>query len=200
MGSSYSQSVENLFDCEGCLAPVMRIVDTESSQATDSRLLFLTEGGTFYQKSLGGLTQTKMTLSLSEDHSSLNWKVEATMLSGESFGYVDMCIAEKIVVDGQKSFHILDKEKNEIFGCLAENTEQRDKWVVALNELLDSWVTDPSKKPKATQSGAARVSDKAEYFAQREAAIEERKKAAQAKREKYASGGMKHTAAAMMRA
>lgn len=195
-----SQSVESLFDCEGCLAPVMNLVsDSESAQATDLRLSFLIEGGTFYQKSLGGLTQTKLTLSLSTDHSSLNWKVEKTMLAAESFGFVDLCGANKIIVDGQKSFRILDKDNNEMFSCLAEDTEQRDKWVVALNELLDSWVTDPRKKPAKAVESAALVSDKAEYFAQREAAIKERKKAAQAKREKYASGGMKHTAAAMMR-
>ena len=44
------------------------------------------------------------------------------MLSGESFGYVDLCIAEKIVVDGQKSFRILDKEKKDIFEVALRKT------------------------------------------------------------------------------
>ena len=198
MGGSQSQ-VEALFDCEGCLAPVMRLVDSEASEATDSRLAFLIEGGEFYQKSMGGLTSTKVTLNLSADHSSLNWKVAATMLASESFGFVDLTKVTKVMVDGQKSFRIMEN-KNELFTAQAEDTEVRDKWVIALNELLDSWVNHPSQKPKATESSAARVSDKAEYFAKREAEIEARKEAAAAKREKYASGGMKHTAAAMMRA
>ena len=202
MGASGS-SLKEIFDCEGCLAPVMQLVDggdTESTEAAEARLAFLIEGDEFTQKVMAGLSSTKVRVNLSSDHASLDWRIEKSMLSAESYGSVDLTTCSKVSVDGQKAFRILGADsKEELFFAISDTTEKRDRWVIALNELLDKWKTRPESKPKANQS-AAKTSDKAKYFAQREMEIEARQAEAKAKREKYAGVGMKHTAAAMMRA
>ncbi len=78
----------------------------------------------------------------------------------------------------------------------AEDTPKRDKWVVALNDLLDSWEEHPESRPKQaiTQHGA---SNKAEYFEARENEIKKREEEAEEKKKKYSTGGMKYTAMAM---
>ena len=200
MGSATS-SLQEAFDCEGCLAPVTSLLDGgEAAEAEQNRLAFLVEGGTFSQKVMAGLGSTSVFVKLSEDHSSLDWKIEKTMLSSESFGSVDLTTVSKVAVDGQRGFRILgNDQKTELFSSMSDSTEVRDRWVIALNELLDKWKSKPDSKPKTNQS-AAKTSDKAEYFAKREKEMEARKLEAKKKRDKYAGVGMKHTAAAMMRA
>lgn len=200
MGASVS-SIKEVFDCDGCLAPVMNLVDGgEAAEAEQNRLAFLVEGATFSQKVMAGLGSSKVQVNLSEDHSSLDWRIEKTMLMAESYGSVDLTSVSKVSVDGQKGFRIFGSDqKEELFSAISESTEIRDRWVIALNELLDRWKSKPETKPKRVLS-AAKTSDKAEYFARREKEMEQRKLDAQKKREKYAGVGMKHTAAAMMRA
>lgn len=202
MGTTTS-SLKEVFDCEGCLAPVMQLVDGgggEAVEAEEARLAFLVEGAEFTQKVMAGLSSTKVQVNLSADHSSLDWRIEKTMLAAESYGSIDLTMCSKVSVDGQKAFRILGGDsKEELFFAISDSTEKRDRWVIALNELLEKWKANPDSKPKASLS-AGKTSDKAKYFAQREAEMEARKAEAQAKREKYAGVGMKHTAAAMMRA
>ena len=110
-----------LIDCDSCLAPVIKLVDGGKSEAEDaenSRLGPLCEGAEFQQKAMGGLTSNKVFVKLSADHSSLDWKVEGSMLQAESFGSVDMTCAGKVAVDHQKGLKVMSEDKKkELFQC-----------------------------------------------------------------------------------
>ena len=93
-------------------------------------------------------------------------------------------------------FFGIDKDKV-LFEIQAEDSGIRDQWVVSLNELLEGWKADPTKRPRSSVS-AAGTSNKADYFQQREKEIADRAKENAEKKKKYSAGGMKFTAQAML--
>ncbi len=79
----------------------------------------------------------------------------------------------------------------------AEDVLVRDKWALSLNEMLQTWESNPEKKPNYTAT-AAKTSKKDAYFKQREDELADRIKANEEKKKKYSTGGMQYTAIAMM--
>lgn len=89
-----------------------------------------------------------------------------------------------------------DNDKS-ILEVQAESPAVRDQWLIALNELMQGWTSDPSTKPIHNDT-AEKTSDKAAYFRKREEELAARIKENEEKKKKYSGGGMKHVAQAMM--
>ena len=164
----------------------------------------------FQRKAYMGLSAEDIFVSLSVDNKCLSWKVpKSGAISGawasisgnnpDEFGEVSLIdnIAT-IRATTENGFAVVDFSNKIIFEVCSEDVAIRDKWVRVLNELLQSWVSTPSSKPKKTTASAAGSSDKAAYFAMREQQIQDRKKLADERKKKYTAGGMKYTAIAMM--
>ena len=79
----------------------------------------------------------------------------------------------------------------------AEDAAVRDRWALAINELLQTWESAPEKKPHYNAT-AAKTSKKEEYYRQRELELAEKVKENEERKKKYSAGGMKHVALAMM--
>lgn len=89
-----------------------------------------------------------------------------------------------------------DNDKS-VFEVQAESPAVRDQWLIALNELMQGWISDPTSKPTHNDT-AEKTSDKATYFRRREEELAARIKENEEKKKKYSGGGMKHVAQAMM--
>jgi hypothetical protein len=120
---------------------------------------------------------------------------------GDEHGEVDLTSKVKSVkCAGTQGLHFIgvgDDNDKSIFEVQAQDPATRDQWLVALNELLQSWVLNPESKPSYNDS-ASKTSDKAAYFRRREEELAERIKENEEKKKKYSAGGMKYVAQAMM--
>ena len=144
-----------------------------------------------------GITSQELFISLNEDTSALTWKTVNNKWTKESHGEIDLTSSVKTIkIHGESGLQIIGIDDSNIFEVKAESSIIRDQWVVSLNELLQYWVDHPDSKPKSTTS-ADKVSNKAEYFRQREEEIQAREKLNAERKAKYAVGGMKHTAQIM---
>jgi hypothetical protein len=161
------------------------------------RLQLLIKGDNFTRSALLGLTSKEVFVNLSEDHSCLKWKIEKTTWTSEEFGEFDLTTTvKKLKTHGESSLQIVGPLDTILMEIKHKDPIVRDKWVLAINELLQSWIDDPEKKPKSSIS-ALGTTNKAEYFKKREEEIKEREKAAAERKSKYSTGGMQITAQIM---
>ena len=134
---------------------------------------------------------------MNEETSALTWKTVNNKWTKESNGEVDLTSSVKTVrLHGETGLQIIGIDDSTIFEVKAESPVIRDQWVVTINELLQFWIEHPDSKPKSTTT-AAKVSNKAEYFKQREEEIAAREKVNAERKAKYSAGGMKYTAQIM---
>lgn len=168
-------------------------------QARKSRLAVLQKGDKFLRSAWGGLSSTELFMDLSDDASLLRWKtVNTGILSKEEHGQIDLTSEVKSVrMKGSQGMCFISENDKTIFEVQAEESKTRDAWVLAINDLLDSWEKDPESKPSSTAS-AAGTSNKQEYFRKREEEIKARQKQNEEKKKKYSAGGMKFVAQAML--
>lgn len=188
------QGVSSVLDC---LSPVL-----DYSPAAQERLALLKKGENFHKGALLGLASEEIFVSLSEDTSTIEWKVVTKdnwmtavgAVDKNKHGQIDLTSAVKnLKIQGENSLQFIGMDGKLIIEIKAKDAAVRDQWMVAINELLQSWVDKPDNKPKSAVS-AAGTSDKAKYFKQREEEIEARQKASAERKAKYSTGGMKYTA------
>jgi hypothetical protein len=180
-----------------CLSPVL-----DYNPAAQERLAVLKEGDKFARAALLGLASEEIFVSLSEDSSTIEWKIVAKeswmsavgAVDNKKHGQIDLTSAVKnLKINGENGLQFIGMDGKLIIEIKAKDAAVRDQWMVAINELLQSWVDKPDKKPKSTVS-AAGTSDKAKYFKQREEEIVARQKESAERKAKYSAGGMKYTA------
>ena len=201
MGGQASQ-----IDCSCVLPKGLWVLDGEApgaageSDEKKERRAVLVRGANFLRPAWGGLSSQELVVKLAEDYSCLKWtSVGKGLFGGQpEFGEVALDSIANVKMNGAQGLQLLASDgKNTVaFSAQAETSSVRDQWVLCLNELLEDWKAHPETKPKA-QLSAAGTSNKDAYFKQRQLEIEEREKAAKLKREKYAAGGLKHTAQIM---
>jgi hypothetical protein len=169
---------------------------THDDDATNEALAVLKKGDKFVRNAYLGLTQQDLFIQLSDDTSAFQWKTENTWTKSEK-GEIDLTSqVKKFKSSGDKGLQLIALDGSVLFEVKAEETAIRDKWLVTLTELLHKWTDHPELRPKSSVT-AEGTSNKAEYFKNREAEILAREKVRAEMKAKYASGGMKHTAAAM---
>ena len=112
-------------------------------------------------------------------------------------GEVDLTKVRAVKISGVQGMQFIDVIGNILLEILAEDSNSRDQWLVAISELLDQWTSDPSSKPSQSSISAAGTTDKAAYFKQREKEMAERAKQREEKKKKYAAGGLQYTAQIM---
>ena len=197
----------NLFSCE-CLQQTFDVAATKFSNQLQivSEYEKLRKESKFKRKAYLGLTTQDLYIKLSNDNSFISWRVPTaepsswtSIIQKEEFGELSLIdnVATLRAVDTH-GLVIIDYSNKVLFEVIAEDAEVRDNWVLLINKLLQDWIVNPMNKPKMSGISAKGTSDKTAYFAMREKEIEERKKVADEKRAKYAAGGMKYTAIAMM--
>ena len=180
-------------------------------QSTVPNIDLLHKETKFSRKAYLGLTKEDIYVKLSNDTSTLSWRVPrgSDSLSGawanisgsnpDDFGEISLIDNIATIRSiGNDSLAIVDFSNKVVFEISTDDVELRDKWVSILSELLQSWVSNPSNKPKISLISAAGSSDKTAYFAMREQQLIDKKKIADERKKKYTSGGMKYTAIAMM--
>ena len=187
----------NTLDCS-CLVQGFG-VNTSDEKASRDRIELLQKGQKFLRKVLLGLSSQEVNVKLSEDSSCIEWRIEATRLSKEEYGELDLtkkvkCV--KLVGTAGMQFIGVEGDKS-LLEVHADDVAIRDKWALSINELLQTWESQPEKKPSYNPT-AAKTSKKEEYFKIREAELAERIKANDEKKKKYSAGGMQYTALAMM--
>jgi hypothetical protein len=171
--------------------------ENADEKIVQERLQQLVKGDNFTRSALLGLTSKEMFVKLTEDYSAIQWKIDKTTWTKEEFGEFDLTAeVKKLKTTGESSLQIIGKDDSTLLEIKHKDATTRDKWVLAVNELLQSWIDEPDKKPKSKLS-ADGTSNKAEYFKKREEEIKEREKAAQERKAKYSSGGMQFTAQVM---
>lgn len=192
----FSSGMGNNIDC-ACLAHGFLAGGDE--KASRDRIELLQKGQKFLKKTMMGLSTQEIFVKLSEDTSSIEWRIEATRLSKEEFGEIDLTTKVKCIkLTGTAGLQVIALEGDKsLLEVHAEDVAVRDKWALSLNELLQIWEGDPEKKPNYTAT-AAKTSKKDAYFKQREEELAERIKSNEEKKKKYATGGMQYTAIAMM--
>ena len=180
---------------EGALIPGIGDEDTARKQ----RLSVLQKGGKFLRSAWGGLSSQELFVDLSEDNSLLRWKtINTGILSKAEHGQIDLtCEIKSVRMKGSQGMLFISDGDKTIFEVVAEDPKTRDAWVLAINDLLDSWEKEPESKP-ASSASASGTSNKQEYFKKREEEIKERQKQNEDKKKKYSSGGMKFVAQAML--
>ncbi len=171
------------------------------SAATNSvkneRIEMLKRGNTFSKKAFLGITTKVIDVKLVDSTAAVQWETTgSSWTSSSEKGEIDLTITKHVKLLGETSMQFIAANETILFEMRAENSSIRDEWVLAINDLLQSWESAPDSKPKSSIS-AAGTSDKAAYFRQREEDIAERQKAAALRKEKYIAGGMKHTAQIM---
>jgi len=182
------------FSC-ACLEEMVPEALTEDT-AMKERLDVLKKGDKFTRSAYLGLSAQELTVQLSDDLSTVKWKSENSWGSS-AFGEIDLTSEiKKLKIHGETGLQFIGLTDQTVFEIKASDAATRDKWMVGLNELLQSWEEDPRSKPKAALR-AAGTSDKTEYFKKREEEIKAREKANADRKAKYSAGGMKMTAEIM---
>jgi hypothetical protein len=196
--------------CE-CIQESFKAITIGIAKQTQSRNIdfnLLHADTKFQKKAYLGLTTSDIFIRLNSNNSAISWRTPSTSAgnawaaisggSAEEYGEISLPYnVATIRAVGTHGFAIVDFSKQILLEVIAADPGIRDKWVVNLNELLQSWVENPDTKPVSVIT-AASTSDKVAYFAQREKEIEANKKLAEEKKKKYTAGGMKYTAIAMM--
>ena len=181
---------------QACACFEETILQDADEKAVSERLKSLVAGAKFKRNAFLGLSQQELFVSLSEDLGAIQWRTENTWTAKEH-GEVDLTSeVRKVRSAGEQGLQFIGLDDKAVFEIKTEDAALRDKWLVALNELLQSWVDEPSSKPRSKVS-AAGASDKAEYFKRREDEIKAREKANAERKAKYAANGMKYTAQVM---
>lgn len=175
----------------------LNLTDQETDEKViNERLKMLKDGAKFTRKAYLGLTSQEVFVALSDDKSGLKWKAENAWTGGEH-GEIDLTSeVKKIKTHGENGLQVVGLDDKVIFDIKSEDSSERDKWVIALNELLQSWVDYPDTKPKSSVSASGQ-SNKSEYFKRREEEIKAREKINSERKAKYSSGGMNFTAQVM---
>lgn len=175
----------------------LNLTDQETDEKViNERLKMLKDGAKFTRKAYLGLTSQEVFVALSDDKSGLKWKTENAWTGGEH-GEIDLTSeVKKIKTHGENGLQVVGLDDKVIFDIKSEDSSERDKWVIALNELLQSWVDYPDTKPKSSVSASGQ-SNKSEYFKRREEEIKAREKINSERKAKYSSGGMNFTAQVM---
>lgn len=168
--------------------------DPEESSESEGKLSFLKIGGTFAKSRYLGLSSQEIHMRLSDDTSCVSWR--ATGTSSEEFGEVDLTNIKTLRSKGKQGLEYVGIDSKVIFEVQAQDTAQRDQWIVAINELLRYWAENPQKKPSSGLS-AKGTSNKAEYFKQKEIDLKQKEAEAAERKKKYGDVGMKYTAIAM---
>jgi len=170
-------------------------------RAARDRLESLQRGQKFLKKMLLGLSTQEIHLKMSEDTSSIEWRIDATRLSKAEYGEVDLTSKVRCVkLVGTAGMQFISNEgggEKSLLEVHAEDAAVRDRWALAVNELLQTWEGAPEKKPLYNAT-AAKTSKKEEYYKQRELELAEKVKQNEERKAKYSAGGMKHVALAMM--
>ncbi|RYH13576.1 hypothetical protein EON65_35325 [archaeon] len=178
-----------------CLEDIIPDSLTEDTAAKE-RLEVLKKGDKFTRSAYLGLSSQEMTVNLSDDSSTIKWKTEKSWGSG-TFGEIDLTSeVKKVKSVGETGLQFVGQSDTPIFEMKASDAATRDKWIVALSELLQGWEEDPRSKPKAGIS-AAGTSDKTEYFKKREEEIKAREKVNAERKAKFSVNGMPMTAQIM---
>ena len=202
--------LEALVGSSASLASQLLVGESESKEDKESleRLHFLQEGIKVLRPSMMGLASSELLINLSDDTSKLCYRVIssnnviASMISSsKEFGEIDLTTQVMSVrMTGPAGIQIIGKlgatYMRPIMEVTADTTDTRDKFVLALNELMEQWRLDPSKRPSSSLS-ASGTSDKSKYFQQREEEIKKREKEREERKKKYAVGGLKITAQVM---
>lgn len=174
-------------------------IQMESSHGDDAsreRIDALKKGNKFMKSAYLGLTQQELFVRLSEDTSSLQWKTENTWTNPEHGEFDLTSQIKKFKLSGECGLQLIGLDDSIIVDLKAEDSTVRDKWMVTLSELLQSWADKPNSRPKSSVTEAG-SSNKAEYLKNREAELLAREKANAERKAKYSAGGMKYTAMAM---
>lgn len=171
--------------------------DTDAATAVNARLKELITGAKFTRKAYLGLSQQDLFVNLSEDLSAIQWRTENTWTTSEK-GELDLTSqVKKLKTSGDTAIQFLGLDGETVMlEIKSEDTALRDKWVVVLNELLQSWVDNPASKPRSAVT-ATGSTNKNEYFKRREEEIKAREKVNAERKAKYAAGGMNFTAQIM---
>lgn len=183
----------------GCFEEAETIAQEERTEA-------LQKGATFLRPTMLGMSSQKVFISLSENKSSLKWRVEkggSAWIPGSADEYGEIALTEvdKLKAAGKQNLQVMAiKDAMILLDVSAEDVATRDSWVLSLNELLDGWKNDPDSRPLAVQLRATNTSDKASYYEKRRADLKESEKRAEERKMKYLKSGvtMKHTAQAMI--
>lgn len=160
------------------------------------RVETLRRGQKFMRSAFLGMSQREVFLTLTDDNSTVQWKASKTTFSSEEKGEIDMTTIKNVKLSGTSNMQFISDGDKCVFEVSAEDPKVRDLWVIALNEIIQDWISHPDKKPRS-QISAAGTSNKNEYFAKRQEEIKERESAAKEMKKKYLTGGMKYTAIAM---
>ena len=180
----------------------------DSAKADKQRLESLHTGARFSRKRALGFTE-KVMLRLSEDSTSLGWRVVAGSANGALL-VRDMLSCKPTGAEG----FVIEMRGGPTETFTADTAGgsggKRDEWVVALVELIHR---DGGEATGGTSSASRRSStdnaddeqrkrsaseSKRAYFSSRQSELDKRQKAAEARKAKYSGTGMKHTASAML--
>jgi hypothetical protein len=168
--------------------------DPEDAPEPEGKLTYLKVGGKFARSIYLGLSSQELHMQLTEDTGSVSWRVVGS--SSEEFGEIDLTLIKTLRSKGKQGLEFVNNESKVIFEVQADDTAQRDQWIVGINELLAFWAESPAKKPSVATS-AKGTSNKAEYFKQKEAELKAKEADAAERKKKYGNVGMKYTAIAM---
>lgn len=157
----------------------------------------LTKEEKFTRPAMLGLSSQEVFVKLNDEFSAIKWRTEKTWTSAPEFGEIDLTTIQKVKLHGEQGIQFIGLDNETVmFEVKHEENTVKDRWIVIITDILQSWVDKPDTKPKCAIT-AAGASNKAEYFKQREEEIKAREKIALERKAKYASGGLKYTAQIM---
>ena len=123
----------------------------EDNKEANERLENLKRGHKFMRTILLGMGAREVYVNLSEDTATLHWKATKTTLMNEEIGQIDMTLIKTIKISGSSTLQFISSEGDKcIFDINCDDTLMRDRWVIALNELIQDWNLHPDKKPKSS--------------------------------------------------
>ena len=100
-----------------------------------------------------GLSSQELFVRLTEDCSTIAWRTTGS--SKQEIGEVDLTQQVKTIkASGHQGLQFVGPDGKIVFDILADDAAKRDKWMVALNDLLSKWEAEPSSKPKSSISAA----------------------------------------------
>jgi hypothetical protein len=180
-----------------CFEQLAAEAGLDDGQAAQERWRELTKEEKFTRAAMLGLSSQDIFVKLNDEFAAIKWRTEKTWTSAAEFGEIDLTTIKKVKLHGEQGIQFIGLDNETVVFELkhADNTV-KDRWIVIISDILQSWVDKPDTKPKSTVT-AAGTSNKAEYFKQREEEIKAREKIALERKAKYASGGLKYTAQIM---
>lgn len=186
-------------DCSCLAAGFAQLQGGDEAGRLSEQTQRMQQGATFMRPValLLGLSSQPVFVRLSDDTSHLAWRTTKSW-TGEERGQVDLTDeALSVRSCGEKGLQFSYKgSAAPLLEITAESSAVRDEWVVNLTELRSRW-REGGARPASSVSAEGH-SNRAEYFARREAELLERKKESEERKKKYSAGGMKHTAQIML--